>query len=155
MEQWITEYANGHALLRQSIEGAGEEQLRFRPAPGKWSIHEILVHVTDAEIVGIHRMKKVLAEEQPALDVYDQDAWASRLGYADLDAEQHLQLFQLMRATFVPVLRSLNEAQWERIGVHAEAGPLTMRQLLERYVNHVRDHVKQIERVREAYRALA
>jgi uncharacterized damage-inducible protein DinB len=152
MEQLIREYADGYQLLRQAIEGLSAEQMRFRPAPGKWSIHEILVHMTDAEIVGIHRMKKVLAEEQPVLNAFDQDAWAIRLNYEELDAEQHLQLFRLLRESFLPVLRRVSEEEWERTGLHSEAGPLTLRQLLERYVHHVRDHLRQIERVREACR---
>jgi ferric iron reductase protein FhuF len=69
-----------------------------------------------------------------------------------LDAEQHLQLFRLLRESFLPVLRRVSEEEWERMGLHSEAGPLTLRQLLERYVHHVRDHLRQIERVREACR---
>lgn len=150
MDKLIQEYAEGYSHLRQAVEQISSEELAFKPAPGKWSIHEILIHLADAEIIGLQRMKKVLAENEPMLTVYDQDAWANRLGYADQDAEKHLQLFRLLRESFLPTLRRLSEEEWDRCGIHEEAGLLTMRQLLERYVNHVRDHLKQIERVKAA-----
>jgi uncharacterized damage-inducible protein DinB len=153
MEELIREYANGYDLLRQAVEGVSEEEMVFKPAADKWSIREILVHLADAEIVGLHRMKKVLSEQEPMLTGYDQDAWAGALRYGEQDAEQHLQLFKLLRESFLPTLRGLRDEDWKRIGIHTEAGPLAFEQLLQRYVNHVRDHLKQIERVREAYRA--
>ncbi|NGQ97262.1 DinB family protein [Brevibacillus sp. SYP-B805] len=152
MKALIAEYGRGYDLLREAIDGLSEEELRFKPAPDKWSIHEILVHVADAEVVGVQRMKKVLAEEKPLLTSFDQDAWANGLTYEQLDREQYLQLFKLLRESMQPILARLTPEQCERVGIHDEAGPLTFRQLLERYVNHVRDHLGQIERVKRACR---
>ncbi|MFY0544605.1 DinB family protein [Brevibacillus sp. H7] len=152
MQKVIDEYAQGYERLLAAISGLNEEQMRFQPAPGKWSIHEIIVHMADAEVVGIHRLKKVLAEHEPMLTAYDQDAWAVRLGYDELDAEQYLQLFKLLRESFLPVLGKVTEDDWKRVGIHSEAGPLTFGQLLQKYVDHVRDHLQQIERVKAAMR---
>lgn len=152
MKELIHEYAQGYELLRASIDGLSEEQMRFRPAPGKWSIHEIIVHVADSEIVGIHRLKKVLAEDQPLLTAFDQDAWAAQLSYHELDAGQYLLLFKLLRESFLPVLSRLTEDDWQRVGIHSEAGPMTFGQLLQKYVDHIRDHLRQIERVKAAMR---
>lgn len=152
MKQLIEQYAQGYDKLREAVHGLSEGELRFQPAPGKWSIHEILVHVADAEIVGIQRLKKVLAEDQPILPVYDQDAWANKLSYDQSDAQQHLQLFALLRESMLPILRTVSTGDWSRIGIHSEAGPLTFHQLLQKYVDHVSDHLKQIERVLQANR---
>lgn len=151
MKALIEEYFRGYDLLRAAIAGLQEEELRFKPAPGKWSIHEIVVHVADAEIVGIQRLKKVLAEERPLLTSYDQDGWAQSLGYEQQDREQSLMLFQMLRNSMKPVLDNLSEQQSQRIGIHDEDGELSFRQLLERYVNHVRAHLAQIERVKNAF----
>ncbi|MDT3416935.1 hypothetical protein QO009_002829 [Brevibacillus aydinogluensis] len=150
MKELIHEYAQGYELLRASIDGLSEEQMRFRPAPGKWSIHEIIVHVTDSEIVGLHRFKKVLAEDQPLLTAFDQDKWAAQLRYHELDAGQYLLLFKFLRESFLPVLSRLTEDDWQRVGIHSEAGPMTFAQLLQKYVDHIRDHLRQIERVKAA-----
>ncbi|MDF2684240.1 MAG: hypothetical protein K0R47_5430 [Brevibacillus sp.] len=152
MEALIEEYGRGYAMLREAIEGLSEEELRFKPAPDKWSIHHILIHVTDSEILSTHRLKKVLAEEEPLLISFDQNAWANSLGYDQLDREQYLLLFQMLRSSMQTILLHLTRAQSERIGVYADAGRFTFKQLLEYRVNHVRDHLAQIERVKEEYR---
>lgn len=152
MEALIEEYGRGYAMLREAIEGLAEEELRFKPAPDKWSIHQILIHVTDSEILSTHRLKKVLAEEEPILISFDQNAWVNNLGYDLLDREQHLLLFQLLRSSIQTILDHLTTKQAERVGVYNDAGRFTFKQLLEFRVQHVRDHLSQIERVREAYR---
>jgi len=151
MKVWIDAYLQGEERLRAAIAGLSEEELRFKPAPGKWSIHEIIVHVADAELVGVQRMKKVLAEERPLLTSYDQDSWAHSLHYDKQDREQSLTLFNMMRESMRPILENLTDELGQRIGLHDEAGELSFRQLLERYVNHVEDHLAQIERVKTAF----
>ncbi|MED4582899.1 DinB family protein [Brevibacillus choshinensis] len=152
MKELIEEYSRGYTMLREAIEGLSEEELRFKPAPDKWSIHQILIHVTDSEILSTHRLKKVLAEEEPLLISFDQNAWANNLGYDLQDREQSLLLFQMLRSSMQAVLDHLTSEQSERVGVYADEGRFTFTQLLEYRVNHVRDHLAQIERVKEAYR---
>lgn len=139
-------------MLQEAIEGLSEEELCFKPAPDKWSIHQILIHLTDSEILSTHRLKKVLSEEEPLLISFDQDAWPNNLGYDLLDREEHLLLFQLLRSSMLPILNNLTSKQCERVGVYEDAGRFTFKQLLEYRVQHVRDHLAQIERVKEAYR---
>jgi hypothetical protein len=152
VEALIEEYGRGYAMLREAIEGLAEEEIRFKPASDKWSIHHIIIHVTDSEILSTHRLKKVLAEEEPLLISFDQNAWANDLGYDLLDREQHLLLFQLLRSSMQTILDHLTSEQVERVGVYDDAGRFTFKQLLEFRVQHVRDHLTQIERVRGAYR---
>jgi uncharacterized damage-inducible protein DinB len=152
MEALIEEYGRGFAMLREAIEGLAEEELRYKPAPDKWSIHQILIHVTDSEISSTSRLKKVLAEEEPLLISFDQNAWANNLGYDLMDREQHLLLFKLLRSSMQTILDNLTSEQSERVGVYVDQRRFTFKQLLEYRVQHVRDHLAQIERVREAYR---
>lgn len=62
----IEEYGRGYAMIRKAIEGLAEEGLRFKPAQDKWSIHHILIHVTDVEVLSTSA-EKVLAEQKPLL----------------------------------------------------------------------------------------
>ena len=151
MEELIKEYALGYTLLREAIEGLTEDELRYKPAPEKWSIHQILIHVTDSEISSTSRLKKVLAEDEPILISFDQDAWANNLGYDLLDREQHLLLFKLLRSSMQPILDHLTSEQSKRVGVYVDQVRFTFKQLLEFRVQHVRDHLDQMERVKNAY----
>ncbi|MFF0826471.1 DinB family protein [Brevibacillus sp. NPDC003359] len=152
MEVSIEEYIRGYSMLREAIEGLTEDELRFKQGPDKWSIHQILIHVTDSEILSTHRLKKVLAEEEPLLISFDQRAWVDNLAYDLLDREQYLQLFQMLRCSMQTILETLTSDQFERVGVYADAGRFTFKELLEYRVEHVRDHLAQIERVRAAYK---
>lgn len=57
MKELIEEYGQGYEMLRKS-EGLTEEELRFKPAPDKWSIHQILIHLAESELVSTQRIKK-------------------------------------------------------------------------------------------------
>ncbi len=154
MESLIEEYGSGYKMLREAIEGLSEEELRFKPASDKWSIHQILIHMADSEMVSTQRLKKVLSEEEPLLMSIDQDAWAIALGYEQLDREQYLLLFQLLRSSMLPILAQLTAEQVERVGIYADAGRFTFKELLEYRVQHVRGHLAQIEQVKKVYRKI-
>lgn len=152
MEKLIEEYRQGCEPLREAVEGLSEEELRFQPAPDKWSIHQLLIHVTDSEILSTHRLRKVLAEEEPLLLSFNQEAWVDHLGYERLDREQHMLLFQMLRASMLPLLENLTSAQLERVGQYPDGARFTFKELLEYRVQHVRDHLAQIARVKQAFR---
>ncbi len=151
MKEWIDKYAQGFSLVSEAIAGLPAEVVRFKPSAAEWSIHEIIVHLADAEIVGLHRMKQILAERNPLLTAFDQDRWTSCNHYDACDGQEHLALFKLLRASFLPVLREIGDAEWERTGVHNEVGKVTLKDVLESYVQHVDDHVRQIKRNIAAY----
>lgn len=78
-ESLVEEYGRGYEMLREAVEGLSEAEIRFKPAPEQWSIHQIIVHLADSELVSTHRLKKVLTEEEPLLASFNQDAWAEAL----------------------------------------------------------------------------
>ena len=41
----IRDYANGPRLFEEAVAGIPEDELRFRPGPEHWSIHENVVHL--------------------------------------------------------------------------------------------------------------
>jgi hypothetical protein len=140
-------YGRGPARLRETLEGLAASEIRARPVPGKWSIIEIAVHVADSELVGAVRMRMVLGGEAPLLPAYDQDRWSRALKYAEADAvrlERVLALFDGLRASTLGLLTAATAADWIRLGVHPEHGPLTLRNLLELYADHSERHLAQI-----------
>lgn len=108
--------------ITRAIQGMTTAQLKKRPAPGKWSISEILHHLADCEIVYGVRTRLMLAEKKPQLTPFDQDAWAANLGYAKGDPKLALQAFDASRRQNVAILRGIKPADWERVGDHAEYG---------------------------------
>jgi hypothetical protein len=145
--QLISIFARGPERLRLAVAGLTLSELRARPRPEKWSILEIAAHVADSELSGAMRVRLAFAQPGVALPFYDQDAWTEQLGHCRLDEaglERALKLFELLRETSGALLGRLTTDEWRRWGVHAEFGPVTLRNLLELYADHVERHLGQI-----------
>jgi hypothetical protein len=130
-----------------------EAARRWRPAPGKWSVHEVIVHCADSETNAAMRIRYVFAEKQPAIIGYDQDGWARDLDYASHPLEPALATVEAVRANTVPLLRQIPEAAWQRSGTHTEMGRYGAEQWLQIYAVHLEAHTRQIERNLAAWKA--
>ena len=151
--QLLTAYTAGPERVRTAIAGLTEQELRARPrGRGTWSAHEIVIHTADSELQGTYRMRKVWAEPGADLPGYDQDAWATRIGYEKQSATARataLDVLTLLRTWMLPLLEGASGGDWAKSGTHPEYGPLTMRDLLALYADHTERHVAQILHVRE------
>jgi hypothetical protein len=149
-DQLIGDYAGGPQLLREAVKGMSHEQVLARPMAGKWSTLEVVCHIADFEIVGADRIKRVIAEERPTLPDGDENLFAKSLAYHSRELGDELQVIGSIRAQVSRILRTLKEVDFDRIGNHTAAGPLTLAQLVERGANHIRHHVKFVEEKRKA-----
>jgi DinB family protein len=148
----LERFRRGPELLAVVLTGVFGEETDFTAAPGKWSIRQIVAHLADSEMVGAQRFRKVIAEERPALEAFDQDAWASNLDYARKQPKNSLESFRRVRAENYELLKNVPEAAFEREGVHSERGPVSLRQLLEIYADHAESHARQMQAIRDEYK---
>ena len=148
--QRIDDYLAGVQTLRQSVAGMSRAQAQARPVPGKWSTLEVVCHITDFEPVYADRMKRVIAEERPALLGADENRFAAHLAYHERDLEEELTIIDRTRQQLARILRTLPDAALERVGVHNERGPRTLEQLLTTATNHIPHHVQFIADKRKA-----
>jgi hypothetical protein len=93
------------------------------------------------------RVKRMLAEPEPQLEPFDQAALAVERRYLELDADDELARFERLRAEHLAILDGLDDAGWQRTGVHGEHGRVTV----ELYESHVAaeevDHLAQLSRI--------
>lgn len=148
----LERYVAGPQSVRDAVVGMSRAQVMARPVPGKWSTLEVVSHLADFEIIGVDRLMAVAAEVDPVLPGRDERQFAARLAYDQRDLEEELQVIELCRRHAARVLQTLPPGDWSRRGIHTEAGPLTLEQLLERVVRHVEHHVPFIEEKRRAMR---
>ena len=149
----IRRYAEGPALLRQALKTIPPQALQWRPAPGKWSAHEVIVHCADSETNAHMRIRYLLAEAEPVIVGYDQDGWARTLDYHALPLEPALATIEAVRANTVPLLRSLPEAAWKKTGRHTEHASYGVEKWMETYAEHLEVHARQIARILEAWQS--
>ncbi len=146
-ERLLAVYEAGPRRLGQSLEGLDAADLGARVIPDKWTIQEVLCHVTDSETVGAIRFRQALAEPGARFPGYDQDRFASGLAYAGFDASllrDTLDLFARLRSVSARLLRRAAPKAWDNAGIHAEWGEVTLRQLLELYADHGERHLEQV-----------
>jgi hypothetical protein len=124
-------------------------QIAARPeAPGKWSIRDVIQHLADSELVGGFRLRMVLAHDRPPLVGYDQDLWASRLRYRDVELRDAFEQFTALRRANVRIWQQLNSTDLDRVGIHGERGEESLEHMRRLYAGHDLLHLQQLERIR-------
>jgi hypothetical protein len=146
-------YEDGPRRLKEAWEKVPEEARKWRPAPGKWSAHEVVCHCADSEANAALRIRYLVAERDPLIVGYDQDAWARALDYDSHPAEPALATVAAVRAHTVALLHRLPEEAWSREGRHTESGRYTAEGWLRLYARHLEGHAEQIERNLLAWQA--
>ena len=145
----IAKYAAAYDEVVSSLEGLSAEALTAHPLPGKWSAAEIVHHLADSEMTSAIRIRRLLVEDHPVIYGYDQDAFATKLGYNEREISQSLEAFRAARSSTVPLLERMTEDDWEREGWHSEHGKYSTADWLRSYAAHAHDHAEQIRRLRE------
>ena len=131
--------------LAKLLKGATASKLRKRPAPGKWSVGEILAHLADAEIIVGWRLRSILAAPGTPIQAYDQDTLAAARNYAKHDPRKSLEQFRAIREANLALYKSLTPEQWKHFGMHAERGEETLERILQMMAGHDLNHLAQIE----------
>ena len=149
----IRQYADGPAVLKAALSRVPGQVMKWRPAPAKWSVHEILCHCADSEMNGALRVRYLVAESDPRIIGYDQDVWTRTFDYHSRDETLALELAEAARRWTVPVLEGLSAGQWLKEGTHSERGRMTTEDWLRTYAEHLHTHARQIDRNLAAWKA--
>jgi hypothetical protein len=147
----VEKYRNGYRVVSDALQGISDRELDAKPAPGKWSAREIVHHLADSEMTSAIRLRRLLAEDHPMIQGYDQEEFARRLHY-DRPIQASLDAFRAARQTTAEILDHLTAADWAREGTHSESGRYTVERWLEIYAEHAHNHADQIRRARAAAR---
>jgi len=131
--------------LRVLTEPLSPAQADAEPAPGKWSVREIIAHLADCELVFSFRFRQTLSEEHPIIQPFNQENWATR--YAAYDLASALALFTAARNWNLKFLTTVDEADRHRPTTHPERGTMTLWTIVETMAGHDINHLQQLERI--------
>lgn len=149
----IEQYKKGYEEVTNSLADFPANELTAHPISGKWSAREIVHHLGDSETIAGIRLRRLLAEDQPAIDGYDQDEYARRLKYNERDIEPSLEAFRTARESTAQIIETMTVADWDRAGTHTEHGAYTATDWLKIYAAHAHGHAQQIRELRAALRS--
>jgi hypothetical protein len=141
----IAQYAAGPRRLSEAYARVPGEAREWRPAPGEWSAHEVVVHCADSETQAASRIRMLVTEKDPVIQGYDEAAWARDLDYHAHPVELALEVVRAVRAHTVVLLQRLPPEAWTKTGHHTESGRYTADDWLRIYADHLENHARQIE----------
>lgn len=134
--------------IESLTRGVSPENLRRPEGPEKWSIIQVVQHLADTDLVVGYRMRRILAEDSPAIEGYDQDRWAASLHYDRAGLKEAIMQLRGVRTGNLRLIRSLTDKERARIGIHAERGPESVWRLTELAAAHDLVHRNQIARIK-------
>jgi uncharacterized damage-inducible protein DinB len=133
--------------LSQLTRRLNKKQLTRRPAPGKWSIAEILAHLADTELVAGWRLRLILGSSGTPIQAFDQDVWAETFNYNRRDPKTSLEMFRVLRENNVALLKSVPKNLWDNYGMHSERGKETVAHVVRMFAGHDLNHLRQVEKI--------
>ena len=149
-QQLISQYKTGYDEVLRNLTDFPADSLTAHPIPGKWSAAEIVHHLADSETTSALRLRRLLVEDHPLIQGYDQDQYAAKLHYSERDIAPALAAFRFARETTAQLINLMTEEDWRREGTHSESGAYTTEDWLRIYAAHAHNHAAQIGRLREA-----
>jgi uncharacterized damage-inducible protein DinB len=136
----IDEFDRGGQTPARWVAGLSPTELNAVPVPGTWTMQQLVLHVLDSDLAAGHRFRRIVAEETPLLIAYDESLFAKKLAYEHADIAQVCELFRVHRAFTAAWLRTVDDASFERAGVHNQRGKVTLSQFVQIYVDHLTHH---------------
>ncbi len=131
--------------LHRLTSGLGPDVCDRSPAPGKWSVREIIAHLADCEIVFGFRLRQTLSEDHPTVQPFDQGVWAERYKAYDLPAA--IALFSAARTWNLKLLHATTPAERKLKVTHPERGTMTLWTIVETMAGHDINHLNQLEAI--------
>src|SRR5438128_3600213 len=149
-QELIAQYQKGYDEVAGSLQGFPSNLLTAQPIAEKWSAAEIVHHLADSETTSGLRLRRLLVEDHPLIQGYDQDAYAAALSYNRRDMTPSLEAFRAARATAAQLFEFMSDEDWQREGTHSESGSYGVEDWLKIYAAHAHNHAAQIRRLKEA-----
>ena len=150
----IDSYGQAYAILLEALDEFPKSMWQWKPAPEKWSIHEIIVHIADSEVNSYVRCRRFIAEPGSGVYGYDENKWAAKLNYHEQRTEDALELFKWSRKMTYDLIKNLDEQIWQTATVdHSDNGIMHFEDWLRIYEEHVPVHIRQMKRNLEAWKS--
>lgn len=139
-------------ILEKLLLAAPPETLEWKPSAERWSVSEVLAHLAETEVMFRERARRMVEEDLPFLENYDQNGAYAAGNYSGRPAREQLKKFCHERDRTLAWLRYLPAGVAKRTGRHAELGQITVSELMNEWAFHDLGHIRQIA---ELYRARA
>lgn len=129
------------------LASIGEEKASYRYAPDKWSIKQVVGHITDAERVFAYRLVAIARGEKQSLPGFEENDYVDNGNFDAHALSELVEGFATTRRATLALVRSLDDEAWQRRGV-ANNNPISARAIAWVTAGHERHHLNVL---RERY----
>ena len=130
----------------KAITGVSDTVLSRRPDGTNWSAREVVCHIRDIEESFMARFQAIMLMEEPKFLPVEPDRWAEERQYQRNDVNEALDAFRTRRDESLKFLRGLKVEQWERGGIHATRGHMSIKDFVGLMAWHDDNHLDQLKR---------
>ena len=132
-------------IMRALLTGISDEQAYWKPQPDRYSIAELLEHLSHVEAHCFRiRFDEALAQDDPEFEPYDQNVYYAQGTYSDRDAEESMAHWEEQRDISLEFLRGLEPETLQRTARHKVLGRFTLENMLNEWALHDLGHMRQM-----------
>lgn len=133
-----------HEVIEVLISSLSESELKFRPVPDKWSVHENIVHLACYQPRVLARIKKILIEDNPPFESYIPEDDPEFPKFLFMTNDQLLQNLKQNREEIFRLVSHLSDEQLHRTGTHSKFGKMNLVEWTEFFLLHEAHHIYSI-----------
>lgn len=142
--QIIESFGRGPALLCAALRPLPKKMWVYQPASGRWSIHEIILHLADREVNSYFSFRRLIAEPHHELADFDAAQWAGTLGYFHQSTREAIEIIRRLRKMTYQLAVALPPPVWMRTVSHAQQGQITLEDWLQQQERYIPAYIDQI-----------
>jgi hypothetical protein len=133
-----------HEVIEALISGLSEVELRIRPIPDKWSVHENIAHLACYQPRVIARTKNILLEDNPAFEGYIPENDPAFPKFLSMTVSELISNLKSNRLELVRLVSNLTNEQLKRTGAHSKFGKMSILEWTEFFLLHEAHHIYTI-----------
>jgi hypothetical protein len=146
----IAEFRESGQRFIEIAKGASSEKLRKSPENNEWSPANIIHHMADAEAHFYIRYLRVLTENIPTTEFFDEDVYPELLHYEKRDVNASIALIESIRASSVSLFNNFKDEDWQRKGITSDGNEFVLIALIKKARSHINDHANQLSAALQA-----
>ena len=140
----ISEFRNSGEQFIKIAKSISGEKMHQSPTNDEWSPANIIHHMADAEAHFYIRYLRVLTENTPTTEFFDENVYPELLQYEKRDVNVSIALIESLRASSVSLFNNFSEEDWQRKGLTSDGNEFVLIALIKKARSHINDHANQL-----------
>ena len=146
MNQLTQDYINLGNQFVSFVKSIDQNKLDVKPEDGEWSASFAIHHLADFEIHFAARFLRILTEEKPDIQSYDESLYVNNLNYESRNVNDSIKAIDSIRTMIGDVLNKVKDRDFQRIGNHSEKGLVKLEDMISYCNNHIKNHLEQVKK---------